>query len=486
MSEVGRLWVSIGARTDEFQRGLTGVQARLQTASTRLNTFGRSMTRYVTLPAIAAGAGILALAVKTGNFADELLDLSAASGISTDSLQRFRYMASAAGTETDSVATSILYMTRQMQDLETFSRRVEDVAKAYNVQLRDMEGNVRNVEDVHYDLMLAIAAIEDPQERAAAGAQAFGRQWENIAPIIDLGTEAIERFAEQEVISREKLEMANKFREAWDGITHTLGIIAMEVGIELIETLNEMFDLSPENLREQMAKLRDTIMGVVEKVQDWINWWHELDPTMQDFYKKAGLLILILGPTSRGLAGVLTLVSAGLKLLAGVKAGSFAAASASAGAAAAPGAGLMIFLGKLGLIAAAIWAIIEAIRILMRRMRELNAMTPEQRFDQSMDMLQQGPNAPTLPPSLGSGIGMYDTGGIVPGPIGKPQLAVVHGGETILPTHKTGQTTAGRVASELPNLGGKLAMIIVDDHALKKLHRQLKSVGYAEEMRYVT
>jgi hypothetical protein len=30
----------------------------------------------------------------------------------------------------------------------------------------------------------------------------------------------------------------------------------------------------------------------------------------------------------------------------------------------------------------------------------------------------------------------FDTGGVVPGPIGAPQLAVVHGGETILPTHK--------------------------------------------------
>jgi len=31
----------------------------------------------------------------------------------------------------------------------------------------------------------------------------------------------------------------------------------------------------------------------------------------------------------------------------------------------------------------------------------------------------------------------FDTGGIVPGPVGAPQLAMVHGGETILPTHKS-------------------------------------------------
>lgn len=35
-------------------------------------------------------------------------------------------------------------------------------------------------------------------------------------------------------------------------------------------------------------------------------------------------------------------------------------------------------------------------------------------------------------------VGRFDTGGVVPGPRGQPQLAVVEGGETILPTHKPG------------------------------------------------
>ena len=46
------------------------------------------------------------------------------------------------------------------------------------------------------------------------------------------------------------------------------------------------------------------------------------------------------------------------------------------------------------------------------------------------------------PPSW---INMFDSGGIVPGPIGKAQLAIVHGGETILPTHKTGGTVSGHI-----------------------------------------
>jgi len=32
----------------------------------------------------------------------------------------------------------------------------------------------------------------------------------------------------------------------------------------------------------------------------------------------------------------------------------------------------------------------------------------------------------------------FDNGGIIPGPIGQPRIVVAHGGETILPTHKSG------------------------------------------------
>jgi hypothetical protein len=42
-------------------------------------------------------------------------------------------------------------------------------------------------------------------------------------------------------------------------------------------------------------------------------------------------------------------------------------------------------------------------------------------------------------------IGRFDSGGIVPGPIGSPQLAVVHGGETILPTHKDESDTGANI-----------------------------------------
>ena len=47
----------------------------------------------------------------------------------------------------------------------------------------------------------------------------------------------------------------------------------------------------------------------------------------------------------------------------------------------------------------------------------------------------------------------FDNGGVVPGPVGAPQMALVHGGETVLPTHKSAGFSAGNQFNITVNAG---------------------------------
>ena len=62
--------------------------------------------------------------------------------------------------------------------------------------------------------------------------------------------------------------------------------------------------------------------------------------------------------------------------------------------------------------------------------------------------------------------GAFDSGGVVPGPKGSPQLILAHGGETVLPTHK-GDGTAGVAAMvpSAPSSGSGGITIIVNPSA---------------------
>lgn len=67
--------------------------------------------------------------------------------------------------------------------------------------------------------------------------------------------------------------------------------------------------------------------------------------------------------------------------------------------------------------------------------------------------------------------GEYDTGGVVGGPVGSPQLILAHGGETVLPTHK-GTVTPTAVTAQffvLGNIDPTSARVIQD--ALDRLNK---------------
>jgi hypothetical protein len=308
MSEVGKLWVSITAKTDEFVKGLNGVQDKMTSMGKNMQALGGSMTKYVTVPMIAAAGALFAGAVKAGNYADELLDLSAVTGVHTDQLQRWRYMAVAAGTDTDAVADALTRMNRQMVEGDEFGKRLEQTAESYGVALRDANGNVREGTAVITDLMMAVAAIEDPAERARVGAQAFGRDWQAIAPVVDLGTEAIQKWNAQEVIDNQKLQDMNAFREKWDLLKASMSLAILEVVGEYIPILTELVD-------KLKGELGPIVENIKDKIIEWVDAWNNLTPGTQKLIgillliiAAAGPLLIIFGQIAIGIGALIPLI----------------------------------------------------------------------------------------------------------------------------------------------------------------------------------
>ena len=317
MSTLGSLAVNIIGDSRELDKTLDGITNKvqgfgrnLQKTGQDITRVGTGLTRNVTVPIMAAVGGLVAITTKAGNFADELLDLSAVTGVHTDQLQRWRYMAVDAGTDTDAVAEALSRMNRQMVEGTEFGARLEKTAESYGIALRDANGEVRQGTDVITDLMLAIADIEDPNERAIAGAQAFGRDWEAIAPIVDLGTEAIQKWNEQEVISQEQLERANEFRRSWDEMKHTLGLAAMEMGMELIPLMELIADV----IKDRVVPF---VQDLVERIGKLVEWFTNLSPETQKWVgiligvaAAAGPVLIIVGTLVKAIGAILAVLSA--------------------------------------------------------------------------------------------------------------------------------------------------------------------------------
>lgn len=305
---------SLADSVEDTSGGVTGLAGRLGDLGGRMQSVGTQMTKYLTGPIVAASGAMWGLATQTGRFADDLLDLEAATGINTDTLQEFRAAEVSAGVEADSLARGIMRMNRQMQESGEYSARVTSAAEEYGVALKNTTGGLRGAEGVTMDLMKAIAEIEDPQERARAGSEAFGRDWERIAPIVALGTEELERMSEAEVISPEQLEAADEFRRSWDELKREFTLVAMTIGAELAPMLQEHL----------MPILRDTLMPALERVGeavgDLLQWFGNLDPGWQRVIIGAVGLAAALGPVIAFVGTLLALlpaVVAGAKVVGG-------------------------------------------------------------------------------------------------------------------------------------------------------------------------
>ena len=68
----------------------------------------------------------------------------------------------------------------------------------------------------------------------------------------------------------------------------------------------------------------------------------------------------------------------------------------------------------------------------------------------------------------------FDSGGVVPGALGAPQLAMVHGGETILPTHKGGGGSGIVINLNYPTLLDRSAIDKVSSQIMEQLRNNLR------------
>jgi len=98
---------------------LSATHDRLQAVGARLASVGKNLSLHLSAPLIAAGTAVLALAVKAGGLADELMDLHDQTGLNTDSLQEWRHVANLAGVEIDAVAEAVMGLIPRLIQLET-------------------------------------------------------------------------------------------------------------------------------------------------------------------------------------------------------------------------------------------------------------------------------------------------------------------------------------------------------------------------------
>lgn len=306
----GSVTIDILANSQPFERDINRL-------GDRAAKVGGTLTKALTVPIAGIGAAAIAAAIKTGEFADKILDLEEITGFSSDALQRLERVAGFAGVSFDGLVNGVTQFTRRIPQLESGTGDVAAAFGALGVDLRDANDELRSGEDLYFDIIKALQSVENQTERNVIAQQVLGRNLQDLAPVLGLTADEFQRvFDAAQPIPRESLERANEFRQVWSDLKLDLRDAGLELGQAVIPLVQELAPL-----------IRDAASAAA----DLARYFADLDPAAQKAVAGVGAFLLLLGPAVKT-GGVLLKTAAAIKTIAAAL-GAAGAASAAAGVA---------------------------------------------------------------------------------------------------------------------------------------------------------
>ena len=204
MEAQGRELVGLGDGLDQLA-GKLGVKIP-DAAKNALNSMGDFSAG--TVAKMAAVAGAVAAAIKAvqqlnqitleaAARADELITESMQTGLSTDTIQKFKYAENLIDVSYSTISSSLTKLTQNMDKARDGNEDLAAAFAALSVSITDSTGQLRPAEDVFLDVVDALGQVGNATERDAASMELFGKSAQDLNPLFIQGTGTLRGFFDE-------------------------------------------------------------------------------------------------------------------------------------------------------------------------------------------------------------------------------------------------------------------------------------------------
>lgn len=239
----------------QYQTELKAMPSSLKNLADKTGELAEK-TRWLSAAAAAGLTGLVGLAVKAGQTADDLNTLAKQTGFTTAELQKMQYASDRIDVSMETITGAAAKMTNQ---IASGNSAFADLG----VSLTDANGNTRNVTDIFYETIDALSKVENETDRDTLAMSLFGKSANELAGVIDDGGEALRAFGQEAedaglILSQDALDNANKFNDALDQLKAKAQAAFLESGA----TLAENFLPAMEKLVEIGGKVLEFIANM--------------------------------------------------------------------------------------------------------------------------------------------------------------------------------------------------------------------------------
>ena len=224
------------------------------------------------------------MAVKAAQNADELNTLAKQTGISTAELQKMQYAADRIDVDTDTIVGGMKKLKKQ---LEATNSPLEKLG----IKTKNAKGEFRDITDIFYDSVKALAQIPNETERDVVAMELFGKSADELAGIIDDGGAALRALGEEAenlgvIIPQEDLDKANELNDAIDQLkAQAMGTFA-QIGVEIANTL-----------MPYLPQIKEFLTQILDKIR-------AMSPETLEFIAKTAAALAVLSPMASMISGI--------------------------------------------------------------------------------------------------------------------------------------------------------------------------------------
>ena len=173
---------------DDFKKFGSTVKAAAKVAAAAIAAVGAAT--------IAAAKGLTDCTIEAGKFADEINSLSTKTGVSTDTLQKFKYAAELLDVPLETVTGSLTKLTKTMNSAKEGKGAAEEFERL-GVSIKDSAGNLRDNEVVFWETIDALGKIQNETDRDATAMSIFGKSATDLNGIIEAGKDKFQALGKE-------------------------------------------------------------------------------------------------------------------------------------------------------------------------------------------------------------------------------------------------------------------------------------------------
>lgn len=258
------------------------------------------------------------LTLESATYADNILTLSNNTGLSTVALQEWSYAAELIDVSMDTVNGSMVKMIRSMNGARDGTGAAKDTFDALGLSITNVDGTLRNSEDVFFDVIDALGKIENGTERDAMSMEIFGKSAQDLNSLIVQGSGTLKKYTDEAhemgyVLSGEALDALGAVDDAQQRLLRTQEAVSNQISAEYAPYMEESLTMTRELIQDIGKALTES--GAVEA------FGSILVSTQSLLRPLAELGMEILPPLAKilgGIAGVMALIADAANVIAGL------------------------------------------------------------------------------------------------------------------------------------------------------------------------